>query len=179
MSIEWNKQSFQALKEVWQSGESNPDLSDREIALTARYEGIQCMVESDQIWPLTSSPARQKFNAAFREMLSRLPEEVFYQVDEIGFILEDPALDYLAANVPAPGSGDGGKLGIDTIVFFRACLNFAPEAMIGLIAHEIAHSFVRGRDNREDEAFAEDKAREWGFGDELNCLALAKEALPG
>ena len=173
MSIEWNKQSFQALKEVWQSGESNPDLSDREIALTARYEGIQCMVESDQIWPLIWTPARHKFSAAFREVFSRLPEEVFDQVEEISFVLEDPEIDYFAANVPAPPSA------ADTIVFFRKCLNFAPEAMIGLIAHEIAHSFVRGRDNAEDEALVNDKAREWGFGDELNRLALAKGALPG
>jgi len=75
--------------------------------------------------------------------------------------------------VPAPPSGG------DTIVFFRKCLDFAQEAMIGLIAHEIAHSFVRGRDNPEDETFADDKARQWGFGEELNCLALAKKALRG
>jgi hypothetical protein len=179
MSIEWNKQSFQTLKESWQSTESKPDLSEREIALTARYGGIECMVESDRIWPLVSSPARQKFNAAFREVLRRLPQEVFYHVEsEIGFVLEDPTLECLAVNAPAPRSADGGKQGIDTIVFFRTCLNFDPEAMIGLIAHEIAHSFVGGRDNPKDEALANDKAREWGFGEELNCLALAKEALP-
>jgi hypothetical protein len=159
---------------------ASPGLSDSETALRARYEEIEYMVESDRIWPPVPSPARQKFNAAFREVLSRLPEEVFDQVQsEIGFVLEDPTVDLLAVNVPAPSGDGGGKLGIDTIVFFRTCLNFAPEARIGLIAHEIAHSFVRGRDNREDEALANDKAREWGFGDELNCLALAKEALLG
>jgi hypothetical protein len=183
MSIEWNKQSFQALKKLWKSGENKSGLSDREIAaLKGRYGEIKCMVESDRIWPpVPSSPARRKFNEAFREVLSRLPEEVFDQVQsEIGFVLEDPTVEFFATNVPAPPSGDvGGKLGIDTIVFFHTCLNFAREAMIGLIAHEIAHSFVRGRDNREDEALVNDKAREWGFGDELNSPALAKEALLG
>jgi hypothetical protein len=48
--------------------------------------------------------------------------------------------------------------------------------MIGLIAHEIAHSFVSSRDNATDEALADDKTREWGFEDELNCLELAKKA---
>jgi hypothetical protein len=110
------------------------------------------MVESDSIWPPVQSPARKKFNAAFREVLSRLPEEVFDQVQsEIVFVLEDPTVEYFAANVPAPPSGDvGGKLGMDTIVVFHTCLNFAREAMIGLIAHEIAHSFVGGTDNCED-----------------------------
>ena len=179
MSIEWNKQSFQALKELWQSEENELDLSDNDKALTARYGGIECIVESDRIWPVIPSPARQKFKAALREVLSRLPQEVFYQVEsEIGFVLEDPTLDLLAVSVPAPRSADG-KLGIDTIVFFRTCLKFAPEAMIGLFAHEIAHSFVGGRDDPENEALADVKAREWGFGEELNCLAVAREALPG
>ena len=71
MSIEWNKQSFQALKELWQSEENELDLSDNDKALTARYGGIECMVESDRIWPVIQSPARQKFNAALREVLSR------------------------------------------------------------------------------------------------------------
>jgi len=181
MSIEWNKQSFQALKKFWESGENKSGLSDREIALIDRYGKIEYMVESDSIWPPVPSPARRKFNEALREVLSRVPEKVFNQVQsEIGFVLEDPTVEFFAVNVPAPPSGDvGGKLGMDTIVFFHTCLNFAPEAMIGLIAHEIAHSFVGGRDNREDEALVNDKAREWGFGDELNSLALAKRTCGG
>ena len=38
-------------------------------------------------------------------------------------------------------------------------MRLAPEAMMGLIAHETEHSFVGGRDCAEDEALANDKAR--------------------
>jgi len=75
MRIKWNKQSFRALEECWQSGEriSPERLSKREKALKGRYEEIECFVESDRIWPPVQSPERQKFNKAFRGVLSRLP----------------------------------------------------------------------------------------------------------
>lgn len=179
MRTKWNKQTFSSLKELWQNSEHRPGLAEHVLARRGRYEDILRLIESDRIWPPVVSPGRRKFKAALCEVASRLPEEAFNQVEsEIGFVVEDPSVEMLAVNVPAPPLPNGrGKRGIDTIVFFRECLNFAPDALIGVIAHEIAHSFVRGSDYLEDEALVDAKARKWGFGSELDCLARAKEAL--
>jgi hypothetical protein len=151
-------------------------MSEDDLAMVGRYESVIDLIEGDRIWPVTVSVGRRTFGKALKEVLSRLPEEVFDRVeDEIGFVLEDPFLEMFAVNVPAPES-PRGKLGRDNIVFFQACLKFPLDALIGLIAHEIAHSFVSGNDYRTDEALVIAKAREWGFGSELDCLEPAKVA---
>jgi len=177
MGKEWSKQTFRSLYDFWRTHESSLGLNEEELELMDRYEDIIRMVEGGRIWPPVASSWRSKFDAALSEVLSRLPQETFNQVEsEIGFILEDPSGAILAENVPAPLAPDAKKLGIDTVVFFRACLNFAPDALVGLIAHEIAHSFARGRNYQEDEAMVVARAREWGFGRELDCLESAKKA---
>jgi hypothetical protein len=179
MSVEWAKQSFQSLKEFSENREISADMDEDALALIGRYQDIIRRIESDWIWPPVSSEPMRKFKASCREVLSRLPDEVFSQVEsEIGIILDDPSVEMLAVNVPPPRSPDGkGKMGIDSIAFFRSCLGFTSDALIGLIAHEFAHSFVRGRDYTEDEALVDQKARDWGFGYELDRLERAKKEL--
>ena len=179
MSIEWEKQTFQSLEEFWRNGEDRSGLSDDEHALTGRYEEIMNMLERVGIWPPMVSPERKRFCEALREALSRLPQEVFDKVDDnVRFLLEDPSLKMLAVNAPSPPSSAlSGRLGRDTIVFFRTCMDLAPKALMGLIAHEIAHSFVCGKDYMENEILAKKQAPEWGFGPELACLESEKERL--
>jgi hypothetical protein len=179
ISIEWEKQTFQSLEEFWRNGEDRSGLSDDEHALTGRYEEILNMLEHVGIWPPMVSPERNRFCAALREVLSRLPQEAFDKVDKkVRFLLDDPSLKMLAVNAPhPPSSALTGRVGSDTIVFFRTCLDLAPKALIGLIAHEIAHSFVGGKNYAEDEILAKKQAPEWGFGPELACLESEKERL--
>jgi len=179
LSIEWRKQTYQSLEKSWHNGGDRPGLSDDEYALIGRYGEIRNMLERDGIWPPTVSPERDRFCEALREVLSRLPQEAFDKVDDkVRFLLDDPSLKMLAVNAPPPPSSDlSGRLGIDTIVFFRLCLDLTPKALIGLIAHEIAHSFVCGKDYLEDKILAEKQAPKWGFGPELACLESEKEQL--
>jgi hypothetical protein len=182
MNIEWNKQSYQSLKEFWQRHASGSDLSAREIALTSRCADIEAIIESDQIWPHGFYDGKRQFMNALREVLSRLPQEDFDKVQsEVGFVLEDPAVDPFAVNIPAPtgpdrlSPGSESKIGKDVVVFFRNCLRLSPDALIGLVAHELAHSFVNGEDDIEDEALVDAKARSWGFERETDCKEHEKK----
>ena len=172
MSTERTEQTFQALEEFIHKGEDKTGLSDEELALMGRYGEIIYMLERDGIWPLTASPERNRFCAALREVLCRLPQEAFDRVDSgVRFLLDDPSLKMLAINAPAPpNQGQSGRPGIDTIVFFRSCMDLTPKAMMGVIAREIAHSFVCGKDYSEDHVLAESKALAWGFAAEVDCL---------
>ncbi len=58
----------------------------------------------------------------------------------------------------------------------RQCRYHSPFAE-PLIAHEIAHTFVRDKDCRSKAILAENKAREWGFGAEMDCKESEKERL--
>jgi hypothetical protein len=178
-SIEWTKETFQFLEEFWRQGENGRGLGNDEYSLIGRYAEVMCMLERDGIWPPPMSPQRHKFCAALREALCRLPQKAFDEVDnQVRFLLDDPSLQMFAVNAPAPPSADlSGRPGIDTIIFFRTCMDLSLKALVGLIAHEIAHSFVCCKDYAEDEILAENKTRAWGFGAELDCLKSEKERL--
>lgn len=77
--------------------------SPEELELRGRYEDLQRVIEG-QIWPPSRpSPARKKLIGALREVLSRLPQDVFDRVDgAVGFALDDPMVGAFAMNVPAP-----------------------------------------------------------------------------
>jgi hypothetical protein len=180
MSAEWKKQTFRSLQEFWENNDYKPGSSRYEVlALTARYGDIQYMLGRDRIWPPRVSAWSHKFRAALREVLSRLPQKMFDKVEnEVGFVLEEPSTKMLAVNAYHPPLVDPtAESGTFTIVIFRSCMDLAQEALIGLIAHEIAHSFVCGKNYREDEKLVDDKAREWGFGPELECLEREKKRL--
>jgi hypothetical protein len=172
--------TFLSLEKLYLNSELNAAMSEDELQLIARYGDIQNFVEGDRIWPPVPSPSKQKFIKSLREVLSRLPSEEFDRVEsEVAFVLENPEVNAFAMNVKAfpvvinPKSPAGPdnirKLGLDFIVVFRQSYKLSPNALIGLIAHEIAHSFVDGNQYVEDESLVYDKAREWGFGRELDC----------
>ena len=127
--------------------------------------------ENDKIWPPGLAPA--SFTKALMEVLSRLPDDDYYEVSsDICFVVEHP--DISALNVPFnrdyPPSKNGIKVRIDTVVIFHPCLEYPHAALVGLLAHEIAHSFVSGKDYGADEEVADDQVRKWGFADELQAL---------
>ncbi|MFN0017414.1 MAG: hypothetical protein ACKVP0_04085 [Pirellulaceae bacterium] len=181
MNIQWSKTCFASLKECWLRSEGRIPDAD-EIALVSRYVTIVQIVGSDRFWPPTSG-AKDAFVPALCEVLARLPEKAFEFVEsQISFVLEDPTLDALAVNVPLPEVEDFGRPGGANetsclIVFYRSAWKLSTNGLIGLIAHELAHSFVGGKDYEEDEAKTDDKAHEWGFEQELLCLENEKRTL--
>ena len=141
-------------------------------------------VESEKIWP-PGCYARGLFIPPLREVLMRLPEQVFEFFEEhISFVLDCPKVKAWAMNVPnlmynGIGYTDDRSEAASTpstpasIVFMRSAWELPHAAMVGLIAHELAHSFVNGSDYSEDEALANEMARSWGFAEKL--LALENE----
>jgi hypothetical protein len=179
LTIKWTKRTFKSLEQIWQNGHDRPGLSDEEYTQMGRYGEVMFLMERDGVWPTTVSTERSRFCAALREVLCRLPQEAFDKVEEdVRFLFDDPSLKMLAVNAPPPPSQEfNGRKAIDTIVFFRASMRLTPEALIGLIAQQIAHSFVCGKNCREDGILAETKAREWKFGAELNRLKNEQKRL--
>jgi hypothetical protein len=65
----------------------------------------------------------------------------------------------------------------DQIVFFHLCWLLSLEALIGLVAQEIAHCFSRSRDSSEVEKKGNALAGDWGFGRELGQYQREKSVL--
>ena len=64
--------------------------------------------------------------------------------------------------------GDSGEVIVqrDTIIIFHPTLSFSQEAQVGILAHEIAHSFNSEANYDDDEAAADDLVSKWGFANE-------------
>lgn len=181
LGVEWTKQSFKSLEDFCARAPAKSGLSGKEISLMERYGEIMQMMARDGVWPPSVSPERNRFCAALCETLSRLPQEAFDKVeDNIRFLLDDPSLNMLAINAPAPQSSHlFNKPGIDTIIFFRDSLQLTTKALIGLIALEITYSFISDKNPAQEKTLAASKARQWGFERELACLECEKEKLLG
>jgi hypothetical protein len=66
--------------------------------------------------------------------------------------------------------------GTQKITFYTGLLTrISEEAIIGVMAHEVAHAWLNEHDHPEEskkrEVEADELARRWGFGDELEALA--------
>jgi hypothetical protein len=163
------------------------------MTLQERREEISYdFFESDRIWPPTiTSNSSHPFNKAFQDVLIRLPEQDYNKiVSHMRFVVEDPRI--LAINVPfnhrvslkllessktqlsLPETLD---IRVDTIVFFHSAMEFSHKALVGLIAHEIAHSFVNKPDYRSDEQAADAQSRKWGFQEEMEALQVEIQRL--
>jgi len=173
MSAKWRDQTFQSLMHAWENSENEWGASYEALVLRNRFEDIMGMIERNRIWPPPASTWSHSFRGALREVLSRLPQEAFDKVEaEAMFVLEERSLKMLVANAPAPAPAPSR-----TIVFFRGCMSLAPNALVGLIAHEIAHTLADDKGCRADAKLAENTAREWGFGAELDCYECERERL--
>jgi len=174
--VKWSRVRFRDLESIGNYDSPDAQLGARERTMRSRWEDIMCFIESDRLWPPVAT-VHHKFDPAFREVLARLPQRAFDSVlFRISFIVEDPSIGMLAVNVPAPVCADS-RHGIDTIVFYHTSWKLSQGALVGLVAHEIAHSFVRGKDYRDDERRVTAKVCSWGFGKELAVLRAEKLAM--
>jgi hypothetical protein len=143
----------------------------------SREDNIKYMFESDRIWPPVGfSAKRQRFMVALGNVLKRLPDDAFEHVEDcIDFIVDD--IDALALNVPFsrtfPAAGEV-TISYDQIIVFRTAFLLSDEALVGLVAHEIAHSIVCMDNHAENEAAADATIEKWGFGEELAQLEKEK-----
>jgi hypothetical protein len=178
MSIHWPQMTFSRLKAAWECPHATAHPDEEQAMLAGRFEDILNFVESDRIWPAVAN-SRRKVTPALQEVLAKLPENEFEWVESnLQIVLDDPATDLLAVNVPPPDRATAeGSAGVCTVVFLRSSWKLSETALTGLVAHELAHSFVSGRDYAKDEQLTNEKARSWGFADELQVLAEEKRTL--
>jgi len=129
-----------------------------------RQEDIHCdFLGNDRIWPPNLAPPH--FIEALFQVLERLPEDAYDEVDaRVSFVVEVPG--FIAYNVPfnpayLPCAGSL-EVRFDTIVVFHQALTLPQAALMGLLAHELAHTLVNKRDYSADEQAADDLAQQWG-----------------
>lgn len=128
----------------------------------SREEDIMYMLESDWIWSPLFHPNLDRFVKALEEVLYRLPDDYFDRVyDGVHFVVDVGIMR--AVNVP----GVADRSDHDHVVIFFMAFSLSDKGLIGLIAHELAHSFVVEYDYAENEKAADDLVRRWGFADEL------------
>jgi len=117
------------------------------------------------IWPPTvEATHHHPFMKALIEVLSRLPEKVFCQVEgHVQFIFDTP--EYGAVNVLFEKTylGTNLRLRLDTIVVYHRSVSFGHEQLVNIIAHEIAHSVVQKEDHHDNEHAADEAIVSWGF----------------
>jgi hypothetical protein len=134
----------------------------------SRQEDVDYFLTTGHVWPCTvEAKPNHPFMKALRAVLLRLPEEV--SVSYLQFIVEEH--EPFAFNVPFervyPGNCTNPKLRLDTVVIYERCFRLSHEALMALIAHEIAHSVVEKSNHWENEDAADKLVVSWGFGKEL------------
>jgi hypothetical protein len=137
-----------------------------------RQEDISCdFLESDRIWPPSLAPT--SFIEALKEVLLRLPDDAYDDIsDRVRFVVDVPP--FLAVNVPFrrvyPTCSNPFTVELYTIVVFLQALSGSHRALVGLLAHELAHSLVSMPDHRSNEEAADALAISWGFDRELEVM---------
>ena len=132
-------------------------------------------LESDRVWPVgLTTDQSHPFVSALVEVLKRLSDKDYDKVElRIGFVVE--SYQMRAVNVPfrqivPPATQAACEVRYDTIIVFASSLRLPHPALVGLLAHEIAHSCVEKDDHHDNEAAADQLATSWGFGQELQAL---------
>lgn len=141
-----------------------------------REQDCRLFLESDRIWPPSvRSVNRTRFERALLAVLRKLPDDVFSIVDDgVSFVVDEGACR--AINVPfsktLPLKNYTGTIAwrIDQIVIFNTAFQLSDEALVALVAHEIAHSVEKLSDHQENENAADALVVEWGFARELEAL---------
>lgn len=128
---------------------------------------------TERMWPPDIiSDASHPMIAAIRETLERVPDDVFEVVEErVAFVVDDQV--HRGVNVPVSSSPEPAFVVVIMSLWKKIK---SPKSRVGLVAHELAHCFVKGKDYAEDEALADALVREWGFGEELDTLRVENGA---
>jgi hypothetical protein len=136
------------------------DLTTEEHLILGRFERFE------RSWRFRLHPCNDNtdlLREAFLDVMTRLSSEVFEYLSSKMRIVWLPA-SYRALNVPVPPAQD-------VIVFLDDQFQkLSPQARIGLVAHELAHSCVEKPQHSENEAAADDLVKSWGFSQELGAL---------
>ncbi|MGD0918975.1 MAG: hypothetical protein ABSB22_21225 [Thermodesulfobacteriota bacterium] len=136
-------------------------------------------LENERIWPPNIAPNREHpFIKALVEVLMRLPNHIYEAVAEmVLFVVEDPR--FMATNAPFnrvyPSCSNSHNVRFDTIVIFHQALACPHNALMGLLAHELAHSFSHLSDYKNDEILVDKLVAQWGFGKELEALEIERQ----
>lgn len=138
-------------------------------------------LESDRIWPpVLALKFSGPFIEALIEVLKRLPDDAYDVVEDyVCFVVEDPQC--LAINVPfrrdfSSSKNQKIKCRLDTIVLFERAFQYSHNALVGLIAHELAHSLQSQQEEYvADELATDELAIRWGFDKELQLLRSEME----
>jgi hypothetical protein len=131
-----------------------------------RKEDILMFLERDRIWPPGTYARGDDFVKAIAECLSRLSDDVFDRVeDDVWFIVDIGAQ---AMSVPFQPGKQPPRANI--IVIFDKARKLTHAGKVGLVAHEIAHGFIKDMEHTASEDAADSLAESWGFGAELKAV---------
>ena len=131
--------------------------------MKTRAESIDFFLRSEQIWPLSWKSGTNSgcFAGALREVLGRLSDDIYKTViKQTLFILQ---LDHIALNIAHD------KKDKHLIMVFDRVWEFNHTVVVGILVHEIAHSFG----SKTNEILADNLARKWGFSDEIDAMRKA------
>ncbi len=128
-----------------------------EFPCETREERIDCFL--DRVWPIY----HEEVCAALDEVLRRLDDDTFEFIDDTVSVAIQ-LNDAWAFNLPR------SPVNQDVVIVNYRALQLSHKQLVGLLAHELCHSLVHGMDDSRDEEAANQKARELGFGLELDEL---------
>ena len=173
MTPKWSRAKYSDLARVYhKNARGEVRLMDKEHSLLERYEEIERLQVEKKFWP-RNVPLPATYVGAVKEVLARLPEDIFARVgQEVRFAFEHP--DFLSMNIPftdlLPRRTQGGGVAREMIVFSHHCFSLSRDALVGLVAREIAQSLDGIKPGRENGATAGRRLRSWGFARELSTL---------
>lgn len=142
-----------------------------------RLDNIDYFLQGDRVWPPNwiAYESGQRFGKALREVFRRLEDDDFDKATNLWFVLDNGFA--LALNVPQNIAVLATSLpftySCDTIYLTNRAWQLNDTALVGLLAHEIAHSFVERQSHSENEEAADALVRKWGFRDELDAINAA------
>ncbi|MCL4558121.1 MAG: hypothetical protein M1491_05755 [Deltaproteobacteria bacterium] len=143
-----------------------------------RTDAIAYYLEAERIYP-PGIPFDHPFIKALKEVLERLPDDIYYIVeDKIWFTVEDIETMY-GINVPFKQtclpSEERIEIDIVNIIIFSECLRLEHKAIVGVISHEIAHTIVGyPKDPLSVERLTDELAIKWGFKAEIDAKEATK-----
>jgi hypothetical protein len=139
---------------------------------------LNSYLESDRIY--NRERVSPKFIRALIDVLRRMPEGDYYEIpDNLIFIVETKHI--LAQNIKLNAYQEVKGVCIHesyyVVAIYCTALGYPHNALVGLIAHEIAHSFVDKPDDKSNEDATDALVARWGFQAELQALQKHKEEL--
>ncbi|NDK16029.1 MAG: hypothetical protein GW911_28700 [Armatimonadetes bacterium] len=140
-----------------------------------RLDAVRFLLESERCYPVGAERLEGPLAEAARSALCRLPGEVFEHVEtEMYFVAvgDESLAEHVNVCLVVGRSEKLQRRLLSVVVVAPVWREMPQRALVGLLAHEIAHGCIEGRLRLalEHEKQAEELAAEWGFGVELAAL---------